>query len=107
MWRIAFAVVPNDDGRLVMAFHGAWPSLLHRVFKLLKGALFTDYSLALCQTEEMINGKCTSGIFVSISNPDTHRASIPEWCTLITSLLRRYCRCQVLYCSSYEQFLNY
>ena len=107
IWSIDFSVVPTDDEReLVIAFHGAWPDLLKRVFDRLQGALFSSYSVVCQYMADMVNGKCTNSLVVTIANPDLHCAGVNDFCTLIEYLLQKTIPCQVTRCKTYEAFVN-
>lgn len=106
VWRIAYSVVPTDDGSVQIAFHGAWPDLLQRVFARLQGCLFTSFDIVRENIADMVNGKCNNSLVVTIANPDLHRAGVSDICLLIESLLHKTVRCQVVHSKSYDAFLN-
>ena len=117
VWQVAMAVEPTADERLGQqagvdgcplrfVFHGAAPLMLDVVFTRLRGKLFDDYQRTEEMHTQMLNGRCYRSQVVEVTNPDLHRLSLPEWPTMLSSMLQRTFRCQVTYFDSYDKWLN-
>lgn len=111
-YRVAVAVEPwepsptESERPLRFWFRVPEPQLVTMIFDKLKGSLFENYSIKEDIHPCIINGKCYQSWVVTVRKPDLHRLSIPEWPTIIKSMMERRFRVRVTCFDKFEKFLN-